>query len=270
MCRHDFGHVAAGRPIARMTRMNEVRMASPLTAPASRQTVRAIRSNSPRDGERPALCCRLAHSSSSCVRSPTTGGKSIANRCRKNTGPPVRRPMTRRKTPTTSGTSGTFRSHPVLIRQPSSALFRTCSQPASRSTSSISKCTNSPTRSPVLAKVKWTANVHPSAAVRKAVSVSASKTKIGLASWTLSRSSRSSANGLPAYGGKYRRRMANPYIARQVSRMNWMPLSRNRRRTALACPFGATSTSRKNAVKASARTSWACGGRACVRPYACR
>lgn len=63
-------------------------------------------------------------------------------------------PITNRSMATTSGNSGTDRSAPVFTRQPSSVLLRTCSQPRSNSTSSISRWTSSPTRSPVLARVK--------------------------------------------------------------------------------------------------------------------
>lgn len=42
LCRHDFGQVASVWPMPFMTRTNEARTASALTAPASHQTRRAI------------------------------------------------------------------------------------------------------------------------------------------------------------------------------------------------------------------------------------
>ena len=106
--------------------------------------------------------------------------------------------MIRRKTATTSGSSGTSRSQPVFTRQPRAVLLRTRSQPPSRSTSSTSRWTASPTRGPVLARVKWIGKAHRPDAHRKASSVDVSKTKIGLSSWTFSRSSGSSEKGSSA------------------------------------------------------------------------
>lgn len=168
-----------------------------------------------------------------------------------------------RSTATTSGRSGIARSCPVLIRQPSSVLFRTCNQPRSRSTSSISRCVNSPTRRPVLARVKWIGYAQSDAASKKASSMVSSKTRIGLASSTRKRSNGSSEKGLPKYGGMWRRLMAKLYMERHVSRMNRSPLSRSFLFVECLWPFGATSVWRRQLANPSGLTSWASGVRFC-------
>ena len=58
VCRQDFGQVAWGSPMACMTRTKEVRTRSALTAPASRQTVRATCKAAVRVRLPPAAACR--------------------------------------------------------------------------------------------------------------------------------------------------------------------------------------------------------------------
>lgn len=136
-------------------------------------------------------------------------------------------PTARRSTPTNSGTRGTVLSCPVLTRQHVSVMLRTFSQPPSRSTSSTSRCVNSPIRSQVLASVKKIWNAQEVHRVKNASSMEVSHTNTGLASSNWSQSSGISANGLSMHGGRCRRLLANVYTDRRVSRMFRPSLSRS-------------------------------------------
>lgn len=144
-CRSILGAVCRGRPSFVVNRMNSVRSRSVLTTPASRQTERHTPRRSTRVRGRCSLCSRLAtrestsHSSCFAVNVQSTGGFVQVNLRRRNTVPVQRTPTAILSTSTSSGTSGISRSLRVFTCQPSRALLRIRSTPASKSRSSGSR-----------------------------------------------------------------------------------------------------------------------------------